>query len=253
MRCSKLVSYVKLSPNCTKPRNQKIDAIVIHHVAGQGSIEAVGALFADPQRQASANYGIGSDGRIACYVEEENRAYTTSNAAIDHRAITLEVANCGGAPDWPVSDEALEAVIALCTDVCQRHGFRLNYTGDKTGNLHMHRWYAATACPGPYLMGKFAYIAQEVNKRLDGMEATPLEKKQALTLTMPPLQRGARGEAVKALQLLLIGRGYSCGRAGADGVFGGDTEAALLQFCKSADLPEQAVTLGDVWRKLLGV
>ena len=80
---SKLVSVLRLSPNCTKPRNKKIDAIVIHHVAGTGNVEAVGALFADPKRQASANYGVDSQGRIACFVEEDDRAFTTSNAAID--------------------------------------------------------------------------------------------------------------------------------------------------------------------------
>ena len=258
MSYSKLVAYVKSSPNCTKPRNKKIDAIVIHHVAGQGSVEAVGALFADPKRQASANYGVGSDGRIACFVEEENRSWATSNAGIDHRAITIEVSNCGGAPNWPVSDQALEATIALCVDVCRRYGFRLNYTGDKSGSLQMHKWYASTACPGPYLAGKFPYIAQEVNRRLDTEQvdthqADRLEKKQDSSLALPRLQRGSRGEAVKALQLLLVGRGFACGKWGADGDFGADTQAALLRFRKSRGLSDEPVADRSAWRMLLGV
>jgi hypothetical protein len=32
----------------------------------------------------------------------------------------------------------------------------------------MHRYFAATACPGDYLASKFPYIAEEVNKRLKG-------------------------------------------------------------------------------------
>lgn len=168
MSYSKLVEYVKLSPNCTKPRNKKIDSIVIHHMAGNLTVEQCGNVFAPASRQASSNYGVGTDGRVACYVDEENRAWTTGNAGIDNRAITIEVANCGGSPDWKVSDKALEATIGLCVDICRRYGFKLNYTGDKKGNLHMHKWYGATACPGPYLGGKFAYIAQEVNRRLDG-------------------------------------------------------------------------------------
>ncbi len=168
MSYSKLVEYVKLSPNCTKPRNKKIDAIVIHHMAGNATIESVGALFAQSARQASSNYGVGTDGRVACYVEEENRAWTTSNAGIDNRAITIEVANCSGSPDWKVSDKALEATINLCVDICKRYGFKLNYTGDKNGNLQMHKWYASTSCPGAYLASKFPYIAEEVNKRIEG-------------------------------------------------------------------------------------
>ena len=167
MSNSKLVNYTRLSPNCNKPRNHTIDKITIHHMAGNGSIEACGRIFADPARQASSNYGVGTDGRIGLYVDEANRAWTSSNAANDHRAVTIEVDNYGGAPDWHVSDKALEATIALCVDICQRNGIdKLNFTGDKNGNLTMHKWFSATSCPGPYLESKFPYIAEEVNRRL---------------------------------------------------------------------------------------
>ena len=163
---SNLVSFVKLSPNCTKPRGKKIDTITIHHAAGNASVETLGNIFAPTSRKASANYGIGSDGRIACFVEEENRAWTSSSTANDDRAITIEVANCGAEPDWPISDKAYAALLDLCEDICRRHGIVLNYTGDKTGNLTMHKWFKATACPGPYLESKFPAIAEEVNRRL---------------------------------------------------------------------------------------
>jgi uncharacterized protein YgiM (DUF1202 family) len=53
-------------------------------------------------------------------------------------------------------------------DICQRNGIsRINYTGDKSGNLTMHKWFAATACPGPYLESKFPSIAEQVNARLE--------------------------------------------------------------------------------------
>ena len=74
MSNSPLVSYTKLSPNHSGRRNHVIDTISIHCMAGNGSVETCGALFADPARKASSNYGIGSDGRIALYVEEANRA-----------------------------------------------------------------------------------------------------------------------------------------------------------------------------------
>ena len=168
MSNSPLVSYTKLSPHYSAMTNKQNKKITIHHMAGNATVENCGALFANPERQASSNYGIGTDGRIACYVEEENRAWTTGNREIDNRAITFEVANCSGDPEWRVSDQALEATIALCVDICKRYGFKLNYTGDKSGNLHMHKWYQATGCPGPYLESKFPYIAEEVNRRLDG-------------------------------------------------------------------------------------
>ena len=63
MSNSSLVSYTKLSPNSDHPRNHTIDKITIHHMAGDLSVETCGNLFANPNREASANYGIGSDGR----------------------------------------------------------------------------------------------------------------------------------------------------------------------------------------------
>lgn len=174
MSNSPLVVYTKLSPNCNKPRNKKIDAIVVHHMAGNASIETCGNIFANPARRASSNYGIGSDGRIAMYCEEANRSWCSSSGAIDHRAITIEVANDGGAPNWHVSDKAFESLVALCTDICKRNGIaKLNYTGDKTGNLHMHKWYAATGCPGPYLSSKFPELAERVNKNLNQSKPAP--------------------------------------------------------------------------------
>jgi hypothetical protein len=173
MSNSKLVSYTRLSPNCTKPRNHSIDKITIHHMAGNLSVETCGAVFAPSSRQASSNYGIGSDGRAGLYVDEANRSWCSSNKANDNRAVTIEVANDQVGGNWHISDTALAKLIELCVDICKRNGIaRLNYTGNKSGNLTMHKWFAATACPGPYLESKFPYIAEQVNARLAGASAS---------------------------------------------------------------------------------
>lgn len=171
MSNSPLVNHVRLSPNYSL-RRSKIDRITIHHMGSTSlSIEACGAGFADRARKASSHYGVGTDGRIGLYVEEKHRSWCTSSLENDDRAITIEVANDSRWPDWHVSDKALEATIELCVDICKRNGIeRLNYTGDKTGNLTMHKWYQETICPGPYLGSKFPYIAAEVNKRLGIVE-----------------------------------------------------------------------------------
>lgn len=173
MSNSKLVSYTKLSPNCSK-RTAKISKITIHHMAVvNGSLSGMGDWFSKPSTQASSNYGIDTNGNIALYVDESNRAWTSSNSANDNVAITIEVANCKGAPNWEVSDKALAALINLCVDICQRNDIKeLNYTGTTSGNLTRHNMFAATTCPGPYLQSKFPYIAEEVNKRLKNNGAT---------------------------------------------------------------------------------
>ena len=164
---SSLVNYTLLSPNCSKPRNNKITKIVIHHMAGNLTVEACGKVFQPTSRQASSNYGVGTDGRVGMYVEECNRAWTSGNATIDNQAITIEVANDVIGGNWHVSDKALQKTIELCADICKRNDIKkLNFTGDKNGNLVAHRYYQATACPGEYLYSKFSYIADEVNKLL---------------------------------------------------------------------------------------
>lgn len=195
MSNSKLVSYTKLSPNCNKPRSHKIDKITIHHMAGNLTVEQCGNVFSRGTRQASSNYGIGTDGRVGMYVEECNRSWCSSSPENDHRAVTIEVANDQIGGNWHVSDTALAKLIDLCVDICQRNGIKkLNYTGDKTGNLTMHKWFAATACPGPYLSSKFPYIAQEVNKRLSAggtaeppKPSTPSEGAFKVKVSVPDL------------------------------------------------------------------
>lgn len=173
MSNSSLVNYTKISPNRTSPRNHKIDCITIHHMAGNLTVEQCGNVFAPSSRQASANYGIGNDGRVGMYVEEKDRSWCSSNSINDHRAVTIEVANSATGEPWPVSDKALNKLVDLCVDICKRNGIpKLVYTGDTSGNLTMHRWFAPTGCPGTYLASKFPWIAEQVNKRLNGNQSS---------------------------------------------------------------------------------
>lgn len=173
MSNSSLVDYVKISPNKTSPRNHKIDRITIHHMAGNLSVETCGNVFTPSSRQASANYGIDSEGRVGMYVEEKDRSWCSSNKANDHRAVTIEVADDQGGPNWHSSDKAMNKLVELCADICKRNGIsRLNYTGDTNGNLTMHKWFAATDCPGAYLESKFPWIADQVNVILSGKSNT---------------------------------------------------------------------------------
>lgn len=175
MSNSSLVSYTKISPNKTSPRNHTIDTITIHCMAGDLSIETCGNVFAPSSRQASSNYGIGSDGRVGMYVEEKDRSWCSSNSANDHRAVTIEVANDGGEETgWHVSDKAYQALINLVADICKRNNIKkLLWKGDKSligqvskQNMTVHRWFAAKACPGDYLYNLHGQIADAVNAKL---------------------------------------------------------------------------------------
>lgn len=244
MSNSSLVSYTKLSPNYSK-RTAAISKITIHHAAVvNASLAGMGNGFAQPSRQASSNYGIDSNGNIALYVEECNRAWTSSNSANDNVAVTIEVANSKGAPNWEISDKAYSALINLCVDICKRNNIKeLVYTGDTSGNLTRHNMFTATTCPGKYLESKFPQIAKEVNAQL--------KQGGKIMIELNELKKGSTGAQVKTLQRLLKSLGYSIGWYGVDGSFGNSTDSAVRKFQKAKGLVVDGIVGAKTWNALL--
>lgn len=181
MSNSPLVSYTRISPNKNSPRNHKIDTITIHCVVGQCTAETLGNIFAPTSRQASSNYGVGTDGKIGMYVEEKDRSWCSSNAANDNRAVTIEVASDTKHP-YAVNDRAFAALLDLVTDICKRNGIKklvwstkkADRVNHKNGcNMTVHRDYANKSCPGDYLYNRHGEIAAEVNRRLGVADTAP--------------------------------------------------------------------------------
>lgn len=164
---SPLATKIILSPNYSV-RTSPITKYTIHHVAVADALaEAVAIGFQKPERRASANYIIGVDGTIICCVPEEYMAWTSSSDVNDNQAITVEVCNSTGEPEWKISDAALEALINLGVDICRRYNLPgFTWTGNRNGTLTTHKMFVATVCPGPYLESKMPYIAKEITRRL---------------------------------------------------------------------------------------
>lgn len=182
MSNSSLVSYTKISPNRTSPRNHAIDTITIHCAVGQFTAKQLLNLSHfvkyDPQKGASCNYAVGYDGSIGLGVEEGDRSWCSSNSANDHRAITIEVASDAKHP-YIVRDAAYSALIDLLIDICRRNKIKeLKWEADKSligkvdkQNMTVHRWFANKSCPGEYLYSRHGQIAKEVNKQLTSVQA----------------------------------------------------------------------------------
>ena len=83
-------------------------------------------------------------------------------------------------------------------------------------------------------------------------DAEPTREKGVYTMEMKNLKNGCKGEDVRALQILLMGRGYSCGNSGADGVFGNDTHRAVCSYQKARGLTVDGVAGKNTMSKLLG-
>ena len=197
MSNSPLVSYTKISPNRSSPRNHAIDTITIHCAVGQCSVETLGNVFASESRQASSNYGVGVDGRIGMYCEEKDRSWCSSNSVNDNRAITIEVASDTTEP-YAVNDKAFAALIDLCVDICKRNGIKkLVWSTNKNDrvnhlngcNMTVHRDYANKSCPGTYLYERHGQIAEAVNKKLG--VATEVKPPVTDSKTLYRVQTGA--------------------------------------------------------------
>lgn len=179
MSNSSLVSYTKLSPNHSGQRTHAIDRITPHCVVGQLSAESICGCFTSTSRQASCNYGIGTDGRIALCVEEKNRSWCSSSNANDQRAVTIECASDLKEP-YAMNDKVYASLINLCVDICKRNGkSKLLWLGDKDKTLNynpksdemvltVHRWFANKSCPGNWLYARLGDLAAQVTKKLGG-------------------------------------------------------------------------------------
>ena len=179
---SSLISYTNLSPNHSGQRTHSIDRITPHCVVGQLTAESICGCFTSTAVQASCNYGIGKDGKIALCVEEKNRSWCSSSSANDQRAVTIECASDLNHP-YAMTTAVYHSLVKLCTDICKRNGKKkLIWLGDKNKTLNyspksdemvltVHRWFANKSCPGDWLYERLGDLAAKVTAQLGGTAA----------------------------------------------------------------------------------
>lgn len=69
----------------------------------------------------------------------------------------------------------------------------------------------------------------------------------------PLVKNGSSGSVTRLLQEKLIALGYSCGNAGADGICGSGTVAAIKAYQKAKGLTVDGIAGKNTWSKLLGL
>lgn len=194
---SPLVVYTKLSPNHSGQRTHSIDRITPHCVVGQLSAESICGCFTSTSRQASCNYGIGTDGRVSLCVKEKNRSWCSSSNANDQRAVTIECASDMNEP-YAMNSAVYDSLVKLCIDICKRNGKKkLLWLGDKNKTLNyapaademvltVHRWFANKSCPGNWLYARLGDLAARVTAALGGSSSSGM---QASSLKISRKQR----------------------------------------------------------------
>lgn len=176
---SSLISYTYLSPNHSGKRIMPIDRITPHCAVGQLSCESLAKMFLPKAKEASCNYCIGTEGKIALVVDEQNRSWCSSNRENDQRAVTIECASDSTSP-YAFNETVYNRLIDLCVDICERNDkVKLTWFGDKEKTLSynpppnecvltVHRWFENKSCPGDWMYVRMGDLANKVTARLQG-------------------------------------------------------------------------------------
>ena len=177
MSNSTLVDCKVLSPNHSGKRTKALCRITPHCVVGQLTAEGIGGCFTSKSRQASCNYGIGTEGRTVLVVDEAYRSWCSSSNDNDQQAVTIECASDKTAP-YAMNSKVYDKLIKLCVDICRRNGKkRLLWLGSKEKTLAYstkgdemvltaHRWFANKSCPGDWLYSRYGDLAEQVTRQL---------------------------------------------------------------------------------------
>ena len=179
MSNSPLVDLTILSPNHSGKRRQPITRITVHCTACLVTAKRLGEIFLPRARNASCNYGIGTDLKVVLVVDEGNRSYCSSSNDNDQRAVTIEAASKATKP-YEFAYGVYDKTIDLCVDICQRNGKKkVVYIADQNTALKykpaddemlltFHRWFSKTkSCPGDWFMARAAAFARTLNDRLN--------------------------------------------------------------------------------------
>lgn len=113
-----------------------------------------------------------------------------------------------------------QAIIELCKYICNKYYFK---------TIYGHRELYETDCPGTnYPLDFIKGIATTGN--------APSVITPVINSNRNWLQVGDTGEIVRKLQANLIKLGFSCGKSGADGVYGKATKNAIYNFQQNLNI-----------------
>ena len=138
----------------------------------------------------------------------------------------------------------------------ERGGVTGGQTGDQTGReIYVGSYYNF---PWDCVL-RYMGSGGEEDDTSSGADAPPSPQGEGrddgevvtVAVSLPVLAKGDTGEAVKALQAVLIARGFSCGWWGADGDFGDGTDKAVRKFQERNGLEVDGIVGRETWRKLM--
>jgi len=184
---------------------KKINRVVWHHMAGNLTVRQFMAIM-QSTRQMSPTVSIHTDGTVYAWCPEERRPWTTGTYLCDDSALTFELANDQIGGQWHISDKVIDLAAQIHAEWSKRYGIPTTYSYRGAG-INMHKDWAATACPGPYLEGliKNGTITKKINAYLNPPAPAPTPAPKPSVKVIYRVQVGAfkvRQNAVKLAKKL---------------------------------------------------
>ncbi len=201
-------------------------------------------IYVDMHHNAGINGGSGGGVVAFCYPNSENgKKYRDSI----YEAV-IAAGGLKGNRSQPLQEKKFDSLrLADAPAVLMEYGFM-----DSRTDVPVILDEAYSKLVAYATMEGIAKVAGLKKKAV--VEDKPTTTKQGVcTVDVKVLKKGAKGAEVKAMQILLIGYGFSCGSSGTDGSFGGATDKALRAFQKAKGLEVDGSCGPKTWNKLLGV
>ena len=217
--------------------------IVVHNTYNDATAQKEIAYMISNDREASFHYAV-DDMQIVQGIPENRNAWHASdggNGKGNRKGIAVEIC---------YSESGGERFLAAEKLAAEFIAYKLIEKGWGIDKVKKHQDFSGKYCPHRTIdMGWDRFLdmvrvaLEEIKPKTDDEDAVML----------PVLKIGCHGECIKAMQLLLIGRGYSCGSYGADGIFGAATSTSLKLYQRDQGLCVDGICGPVTWKHLLGV
>jgi N-acetylmuramoyl-L-alanine amidase len=212
---SPFAAELRLSPNLNE-RRRPLSSLILHYT---GMPTAAGALrlLTSEEGQVSSHYFVDEDGTILQLVPEARRAWHAGRSFwageedMNSASIGIEIVHPGHVDPRPFPDRQIEAVARLCRDICAR-----NRIAPRRVLGHSDIAIGRKIDPGEFFPWK-ALAEQGVGHYV---APSPIAGGS-------PLEPGAEGAEVAALQQALADYGY---KSPVTGFYGEQTAGVVAAF-----------------------
>lgn len=180
------------SPNHFHGRaGYSINHITLHIMVGR--LAGTDSVFLNPNSQASAHYGIGSDGAVHQYVSESDGCWSDANFVSNNSCVSIE--HEGGMEGVVCTRACMDASARLCADIARRQGWTRLWHDGLNGNVWLHREVPGTdhfGCPDKAVNGLDAdYVIERANQLLQGGNEMALTDEDVMKIWTHKLPNGA--------------------------------------------------------------